>query len=117
MNTIEASNGKWKEILLHYGVSDGILNLKHQCCPFCGGTDRFRWINKDGDGGYICNQCGGGDGMALLQKFTGKDFKQLACEIDQIVGNIQPEKPQPKLNMAGKIYYIKKTYCCCKICS
>lgn len=108
MKTTEAAKGKWREILLSYGVPDRIFNLKHQPCifPQCGGTDRFRWANRDGDGGFFCNHCGSGDGLSLLQKFTGKSFKELAREIDKIVGNIQPQKQRPKTDNSRRIKFI-----------
>lgn len=64
---------------------------KHGSCPLCGGTDRFRFDNKDGRGTYICNGCGAGDGMKLAMAFTGKPFAEVAAQIDAILGNVKPD--------------------------
>ena len=94
-STIEAARGKWAEILSHFGIDESILNGKHHPCPLCGeGRDRFRFINTDGAGTYVCNQCGGGDGMKMLMSHTGWDFKAAASAVDRIVGNLV-ERPAP----------------------
>lgn len=87
-STKEAARGKWRGVLLQLGVSDKHLSGKHGPCPMCGGTDRFRFDNKGGDGGYICGQCGAGNGFDLLRGVNGWDFKRAAAEVDRIVGNI-----------------------------
>lgn len=87
--TVDAAKGKWPEILKHFGVDERYLRNKHMECPLCGGTNRFRFDDKGGEGTYYCNQCGSGKGFKLLELYTGRDFKDLAKEIDKIVGNIQ----------------------------
>jgi 5S rRNA maturation endonuclease (ribonuclease M5) len=49
---------------------------QHGPCPTCGGTDRFRFDDQDGNGTWFCNQCRpqAGDGFALVQKVRGCDF-------------------------------------------
>lgn len=89
--TVEAAKGKWRGILMALGMPETFLCNKHGPCPLCGGTDRFRWDNKDGRGTYICNQCGAGDGMALATGFTGKPFAEVAAQIDNILGNFKPD--------------------------
>lgn len=93
-STMVAAIGKWRGILQHFGVADEYLSGKHGPCPFCGGRDRWRFTDKDGAGMFICSQCGSGDGMDLLIRFTGRDFKDLAKEIDGIVGNVEYAKPK-----------------------
>ncbi|MDU7866195.1 MAG: AAA family ATPase, partial [Pantoea sp.] len=65
--TISASRHRWEEILLQLGIDLPGLN-KHGPCPCCGGTDRFRFDDKDGRGTWFCNQCGNGDGLDLIAK-------------------------------------------------
>lgn len=91
--TAEAAKGKWKGILLQIGVPAENLTGKHGPCPLCGGTDRFRFDNKDGRGSYICNACGAGDGMKLAVEFTGKPFSHIAAQIDEMLGNVKPDGP------------------------
>lgn len=52
----------------------------------CGGKDRFRFDNKEGRGTWICNQCGSGDGWAMLQKALNTDFIGAAKQLAPIVG-------------------------------
>jgi putative DNA primase/helicase len=93
MQTIEAARGRWKEILPALGVAPKILSGVHQPCPLCGGTDRFRYTDPTGNGGYYCNQCGPGSGMQLLMKLHGWDFAKAAKEVDAIIGNLPKAKP------------------------
>ncbi|MES2625927.1 MAG: primase-helicase zinc-binding domain-containing protein [Pseudomonadota bacterium] len=89
MKTAEAARGKWAGILINFGLDESFLKDRHGPCPLCGGTNRFRFDNKDGNGSWICNQCGAGSGIKLLMDFKGWDFKTAAAEIDKIVGNVQ----------------------------
>lgn len=87
-STLDAALGRWSGILPALGLPAACVNGKNQPCPMCGGRDRFRFINTEGRGTYICSQCGGGTGLQLLMKFKGWDFKEAAMQIDKIVGNI-----------------------------
>ncbi len=95
--TFDAARGKWKGILLQLEFSAKNLSGKHGSCPMCGGDDRFRWDNKDGNGTYICNQCGAGNGMQLVMAVKGWDFKTAANTIDKICGNVKIEKYNPAI--------------------
>jgi putative DNA primase/helicase len=88
MKTAIAAQGKWRGILKQLGMPDNYLRNLHGPCPLCGGSDRFRFDDKDGNGTYYCNSCGAGDGMKLALLWTGREFKELAKEIDTMVGNI-----------------------------
>lgn len=90
-STVEAAKGKWKGILLTFGMPAEFLVNRHGPCPLCGGKDRFRWDNKEGSGTYICNSCGAGDGMALTIAYTNRSFPSLAGEIDLMLGNLKPD--------------------------
>ena len=49
--------GRWPEILAALGgVPRDILDGQHHPCPKCGGTDRFRLVDRDA-GALYCNQC------------------------------------------------------------
>src|SRR6056297_3516937 len=91
--TAHAARGKWKGVLLHFGVDRGCLTGRHAPCPMCGGQDRFRFDNKDQRGTWICNNCGAGDGMKLAVEYTGRPFFDVASEIDGIVGNVKGDPP------------------------
>lgn len=78
--------GKWRGILPAIGIDAKALRNRHGPCPMCGGKDRFRFDDKGGRGTWICNQCGAGDGIELVKKFRGVDFKEAARIIEQHIG-------------------------------
>ncbi|HEJ9535075.1 TPA: DUF927 domain-containing protein [Proteus mirabilis] len=78
------ANGQWQAILSHLGA-EVPLNT-HTACPACGGKDRFRFDNKDDNGTFICNQCGSGDGLDLVQKILGGSVTEAAYEVANIIG-------------------------------
>lgn len=59
---------------------------KHQSCPLCGGSDRFRCDDKGGNGSWICNQCGAGNGYTLIKQYTRKDAYDTHALIADILG-------------------------------
>jgi len=69
------------------------------------GKDRYRFDNRDGEGTYICGQCGAGNGIILLRKLHGWDFKTACDEADKIIGTdyrpIQAE-PSADIETSGK---------------
>lgn len=94
------STGRWPGILDSLGVEmrhDG----KHSPCPICpGGKDRFRFDDKDGQGTYICNQCGAGDGWSLLQKVSGMSFVESVKKVSEIIGVVEmkPVSQKPTID-------------------
>ena len=95
MTTKERARGKWRGILSAFGIDTKFLSGKHCPCPFCEGTDRFRWDNAGGNGTFICSQCGAGDGFEMLKRWKGWDFRTAAAEIDKVTGHVRAE-PAPK---------------------
>jgi putative DNA primase/helicase len=98
-DVIKLAVGKWPSILMHFGVDERAVSGKHAPCPMCGGKDRFRMLQLDGPGNWICNQCGHGDGMDLLMGFTGQNFKQAAEALRPVVGGchyVPPNVIKPK---------------------
>jgi putative DNA primase/helicase len=96
-----AADGQWPRLLTELaGLAPEQLQDRHQPCPACGGTDRYRWDRDDGPGGWFCNQCGGrersgggGSGMDLLLRLTGWDFATAARRIEAQLGLGQPSPP------------------------
>jgi putative DNA primase/helicase len=108
-NTKELARGKWFAILAHFGIDTKYLRDKHGPCPCCGGVDRFRWDNKDGSGSHYCSGCGAGrSGFDLIEKYTGKPFKEVAKEIDQFLGANPIEKVIPIDDNTKTIARIKR---------
>ena len=91
----ELTKGTWHNLLPQLGIDVKYLKNKHGPCPICGGVDRFRWDNKWNMGGFICTQCGAGNGFDLVMKATGRTFKEIAIQITNILG---PSKVTTKDN-------------------
>jgi putative DNA primase/helicase len=93
--TIERARHRWREILPQLGIDTRFLTKKHGPCPLCGGKDRFRFDDKDGEGTYYCGQCGAGAGIILIRKKHGWNFKTACDAIDKILGEVRPiERPE-----------------------
>lgn len=114
MKTADRARGKWRGILMSLGVEKKFLTGKHGPCPFCEGTDRFRWDNKDGNGSFFCSHCGAGDGIEFLKRAKGWDFKTAAREVDQVVGGAQREPqrrevdPQARQDMLNRLWRVSR---------
>lgn len=103
-----ATTGRWYGILSSYGIDQSFLRNAHGPCPLCGGTDRWRWDDKDGRGTYYCSGCGSGDGLDLLSKYTGKPLKDLMAEIVPKVDRFESKKPRSKPDGDARIRRIIK---------
>ena len=107
MKTIDAARGKWQEILVRLGIDERFLRDSHGPCPVCGGKDRWRFDNKNGNGTWYCHQCvpRSGNGLNLLMAYHGWDFATTAKEVDAIVGNCsaieqrQEVKKDPRIRL------------------
>lgn len=93
--TTERARGRWREILPLLGVEEQFLTGRHGPCPMCGGKDRFRFTDKDGDGWYYCNCCGPGSGILLLRRQHGWSHAEACREVDQLLGSeYRPPVPE-----------------------
>lgn len=90
-STAELALGRWRSILPGLGIDSRYLVNKHGPCPVCEGADRFRFDDKDGRGGWICNKCGAGDGIKLVMLAKGVDFKSAVAMIDPLIGTAEVE--------------------------
>lgn len=79
------ARGRWFAVLSKLGVDRSYLRNKHGPCPVCGGTDRFRWDDKSGDGTFYCNQCGPGSGIDLVMRIRGLPFREAALLIEGVI--------------------------------
>jgi len=86
------ARGRWAAILSTVaGLPAAILDGQHHPCPKpgCGGSDRFRFTDDDGDGSLICNQCARrscGDGFASVQWALGCDFQTAVQRVGEYIG-------------------------------
>jgi putative DNA primase/helicase len=87
------AHGHWTPVLEALGVDRTILNGKNQPCPLCGGTDRFQYTDKFGEGNYHCRACGAGGGLKLARGILGCRFGELLERVEALVGTARPAAP------------------------
>jgi len=100
-------SGRWSDIVMVLAptLSMPLTKLsKAQPCPKCGGTDRFNFDKEfETTGAAWCRQCDlkCPDGIELLARFNGWDFKYVLSElalylgIKKETGNRQEVTPKP----------------------
>jgi len=87
------AKGKWKAILST--VMDGdVLDGSHHPCPLCGGTDRFRFDDKQGSGTYFCNGCGAGGGIELFALHQELDLDAAWRAVEAVIPTAVYEEPK-----------------------
>lgn len=91
---LAAAQGRWPDVLTRMGLDAERLVNRHGPCPACGGTDRFRFDDKDGRGTWYCNACGAGDGLKLLQVVHGWSCGKAMHEVAELLGVAMDEKPR-----------------------
>ncbi|MFU0443985.1 primase-helicase zinc-binding domain-containing protein [Pseudocitrobacter faecalis] len=91
-DTVKQACGHWPRILPELGVT--VIKNRHQACPVCGGSDRFRFDDKEGRGTWFCNQCGAGDGLKLVEKVFGVTPSEAAGKVNAVTGNLPPVSPE-----------------------
>ncbi|QRG79204.1 primase-helicase zinc-binding domain-containing protein [Citrobacter sp. R56] len=91
-DTVKQACGHWPRILPALGVT--VIKNRHQSCPVCGGSDRFRFDDKEGRGTWFCNQCGAGDGLKLVEKVFGVNPSEAAQRVNAVTGNLPPVAPE-----------------------
>ena len=117
----DLAQGQWPSILgALAGLSADQLTDKHQPCPLCGGKDRYRFDDQDGNGSWYCNQCGGrdqsggaGNGMELLMRRTGWTFPEAAKRVEQHLG-IAPQRPEPPIKSAENVWHYSSDFLVCR---
>lgn len=106
----EIATGKWRGILMNFGIDEKFLRNKHGACPMCGGKDRFRFDDRDGRGTWICNQCGAGDGYDLLQRIKGWTFKNALQEVLCVAGGVTVSSQQKNSSAASKTALVRRIW-------
>jgi putative DNA primase/helicase len=108
--TADAAVGRWSGILQGLGIDAKFLANKHGPCPMCGGTDRFRFDDKDGRGTWYCSHCGAGDGFTMLRVLNGWDFTRAAKEVDAIMGTVQAGRIRAERTTESKVQALRKVW-------
>jgi P4 family phage/plasmid primase-like protien len=85
-----ANSAGWPSIFSALaGVNADAFDGRHQPCPKCGGTDRFRYLEEKQTGASICNNCNRndcGDGLATLSWLTGWKFAECLARVADHLG-------------------------------
>lgn len=110
LNVMEVANGKWRGILATFGLTEKELSGKHCPCPLCGGKDRFRFDDKQGNGTFYCSKCGAGRGIDLVMRVTGNDFKTAATDVEKAAGFVKSEAYRSAVSDEAKIASLKKVW-------
>jgi putative DNA primase/helicase len=76
----------WPAVHEQLGIPSHFLRNRHGPCPCCGGTDRFRYDNKDQRGTFFCNTCDPGDGFELLMRYHHWTFAKVRAELIAALG-------------------------------
>lgn len=110
----ERAAGLWQAIFPKLDLKPEFLTGKNGPCPFCGGKDRWRFIDRDGSGNWICNQCGKGAGMQLAMRLMGtEEFAIVAKRIEDIIRDLPKDvkaKPRiPEVSREGMRYLWNQT--------
>ena len=92
----EKAKGRWYPILIALKIEKTLLNKRNQSCPWCGGRDRFRWTDHQGTGSFYCSGCGAGDGVELVKRMLGVDFRAAAKAIEDVLGVVPDANPRTR---------------------
>ena len=93
-----AAQNRWLSIYQELGI-EVPENGVHGPCPIeRNGVDRFRCDNKNGDGGWICTNCGAGDGISLVRQSLELSFPDTIAEISKLIGigQAKPDETRTK---------------------
>lgn len=97
----DRTRGHWRHILMALGALDAkALSGRNRPCPWCGGKDRFRWTNHEDRGGFVCSQCGTGDGAEIVKRHFGIEYAEAARKIEAVLGEA-PAEPKPNVDEAA----------------
>lgn len=100
--------GNWKSVLeQHLGAE--VLAKPNQPCPFCGGSDRFSFTDKFGNGDCYCRHCGHRDGIKVIMDLTHKNFSEVIVALGEQLGIPAevPSEPKPKKAKSRKTFTSK----------
>ena len=99
---LSEAQGKWESILSSM-VDTALLDHKHHPCPFCGGKDRFRFIDNEGDGYWLCNQCepDGSDGIGFVMRLNNIGFPEALAAVAPLAGGarycVKPKRSEKQV--------------------
>lgn len=102
------AEGRWVEILVHFGFDRNVLDGRHHKCPKGHGTDCARLVSEK-DGAFLCNQCfksKNGDGIAALSWLNGWTFSETMRQVAGYLG--MSSEPVIQVDIVTRMARIKK---------
>lgn len=104
----EQATGRWLSIWRALGIEVDETG-RHNKCPNCGGTDRFR-VDKNvaEKGSFFCSQCKSGFGPDLVMRVLQIDYKEAMLAIAKIVGTC--EKNAVPIEKEADPAYLRKIF-------
>jgi putative DNA primase/helicase len=97
---------RWPSIFLAlgFGFSEKLLRHKNVPCPMCGGRDRFQFSDRSW-GRWHCRHCNGGeggDGIRLVERMLGVNFREAARRIEEVIGS-GPAPVVPRATLVPRV--------------
>lgn len=93
----DRARGRWNGILAQIGINQNYLTGRNGPCPLCpGGRDRWRFLDTEKNGTWLCTHCGAGAGIDLVMRFTGLPFKEAAERVEAVIGKAPVEVRQER---------------------
>ena len=90
--TTAATTGRWHAILPALGVQAKFLTGKNGPCPFCGGKDRWRFLDTKGKGTWFCTHCGSGNGFEIVKRILGVEYPDAVRAVENVVRTAPPAR-------------------------
>lgn len=90
----DLARGRWRALLPGVGIGTKFLSGRHGPCPMCGGKDRWRFDDKQGDGRWFCTHCGSGTGVDLVMHVKGTEFFAAKKWIESQLGSAPVNAPK-----------------------
>ena len=89
---LPAAVGMWQDIIQTLtGIDSKVFNGRHQSCPLCGGSDRFRFIRRH-EKQFFCNVCGAHSGINFYMELAGIDFSTAINDVGDYLNLIPTEQ-------------------------
>lgn len=100
----DKARGRWGSVLRAIGVDSKYLTNKHTDCPLCRTEKKwYRFDDKGGDGTWICNACGAGNGVDFVMKFKGVPFLEAKRMIEEQIGSAPVSIPKASKSEEAKL--------------
>ena len=96
-NLKERATNRWRSILENF-IPESSLTGKHCACPICGGKDRFRYDDMNGNGTFFCSHCGAGSGIHLLSLVLGVSHREAWNRVEEVIGKSVENKPAAEMD-------------------